>query len=629
MASEETVARISHLRGRGYTQKEIAEDVGLSPQMVSVILKQLREQSNEVKPVQVVVTQNLEPKDTVIEFTPAEFERLRQEQTIYAVEEKLFEIRPNLVHTTTLPSPIHASRYAEIADIVESGFDLNFSHDFASERRWLANCHRHHRSRLEFEIGVTPLEEIEDDFSTWLVSESHVGAFLHVWGQDRNLPWLDQREMPEELRRSQSDISAFQAFVGRVLSSEVTSQWLRMVNTYHPNAPENYDVVEDLRYVYDQGIHANDITWLESGDYNGKMTHVYRSSLLEEHLRLCMEEQPFLGAVLFLEALSGSSDESRRESLKTIEHRLHLGPEFLLTLVSLLPFSEEVFERMAYHLETDLAVVEQIESSGAPNQEALQLIQQTGSLTWEEHLEKQEKFNRDSFLLSEFKVISSLEHPKVERLRDSLHNEQFNDALIHAWTLFEVEARKMWNDHRIHSILKADPPRTNSNSQYRRVKGSNAQFRRQLPKADVSAESLIRESNKLHNHRVLEMLATPLSEIPSGLVVTGAGNKRRLQHLGGEFRRQNDVENYLTEALEFPVRVSRHQEENGTGYVFTNVLAPFVLGDVEDDRHRWLDEARLIRNADLHGTQCSIELLSRHVRVVLELTELISTWKWK
>ena len=84
MASEETVARISHLRGRGYTQKEIAEDVGLSPQMVSVILKQLREQSNQAKPVQVVVTQNLEPKDTVIEFTPAEFERLRQEQTIYA-----------------------------------------------------------------------------------------------------------------------------------------------------------------------------------------------------------------------------------------------------------------------------------------------------------------------------------------------------------------------------------------------------------------------------------------------------------------------------------------------------------------------------------------------------------------
>ena len=126
MASEETVARISHLRGRGYTQKEIAEDVGLSPQMVSVILKQLREQSNQAKPVQVVVTQNLEPKDTVIEFTPSEFERLRQEQTIYAVDQKLYEIRPNLVHATTLPPTIPASRYAEIADIVESGFDLTF-----------------------------------------------------------------------------------------------------------------------------------------------------------------------------------------------------------------------------------------------------------------------------------------------------------------------------------------------------------------------------------------------------------------------------------------------------------------------------------------------------------------------
>ena len=598
MASEETVARISHLRGRGYTQKEIADDVGLSPQMVSVILKELREQSNEVKPVQVVVTQNFEPKDTVIEFTPAEFERFRREQTIYAVDEKLYEIRPNLVHTTTLPSPLHASRYAEIADIVESGFDLTFSHDFASERKWLANCHG---NDLRFEFGVTPLEEIHEIVSKWLIQHKHILRLLGVLSKEHEFPWWNQRiSDPVKQREQDLKIQDFFEAISMHLAKRFVSIWESMAEGYHPEAPLNHNNIQNLRYLYDSGIRREDVRWSESGNY-GQKTDVYRSSLLEDYLWTCVEHQPFVGMYLLLETLSPSNDPERRKTVSEAAKKRMEDDLYFHSLVNLLPFPEDLFIRMAQHLETDPKVVEQIEESGAPNQEALQLIQKTGSATWEEHLEKQEKFNRDGFLLSDFEFISSLEHPKVERVRAALENEAFDDALIHAWTLFEIQARAMWNDNRIHRFLK--------------TKGS--------------MESQIRESNKLHNHRVLEMLATPLSEIPSGHVVTGAGNKRRHQLLGGELRRRHDVEQYLTEALEFPVRVSRHQEENGTGYVFTNVLAPFVLGNVEDDRHRWLDEARLIRNADLHGTECGIELLSRHVRVVLELTELISTWNWK
>ena len=219
--------------------------------------------------------------------------------------------------------------------------------------------------------------------------------------------------------------------------------------------------------------------------------------------------------------------------------------------------------------------------------------------------------DRASLRLSDFNCISSLDHPKVERLRVALDDERFIDALIHAWTLFEVKARAMWNDNRIHGVLRADfasrdifPPLPRSN-----------------PMTVGSVEFEIRESNKLHNHKVLEMFAKLSPEVAHG-------HKKR-RGISPEQRKHAEIERYLTEALIFPVRDSQTQEENGSGYVFTNVLAPFVLGDVEDDRHRWLDEARLIRNADLHGTECSIELLSRHVRVVLELTELISTWEWK
>ena len=213
-----------------------------------------------------------------------------------------------------------------------------------------------------------------------------------------------------------------------------------------------------------------------------------------------------------------------------------------------------------------------------------------------------------SLRLSDFNLISSLDHPKVERLHVAIDDERFIDALIHAWTLFEAQARPMWNDNRIHGVLRAD------------FAGRNSRHPLHPSMTDGSVEFQIRESNKRHNHKILEMLAQPLSEV---------NGHRRRNWLTPEQRRYVEIERYLTEALVFPVYDSQTHEENGSSYVFTNVLAPFVLGDVEDDRHRWLDEARLIRNADLHGTKCSIELLSRHVRVVLELTELISTWKWK
>jgi transcriptional regulator with XRE-family HTH domain len=607
MASEETVARISHLRGRGYTQKEIAEDVGLSPQMVSVILKQLREQSNEVKPVQVVVTQNLEPKDTVIEFTPAEFERLRQEQTIYAVEEKLYEIRPNVVHATTLPPTIPASQYAEIADIVESGFDLTFSHDFASERKWLANCHG---NDLRFEFGVTSLEEIHELVSKWFIQRKHIHRLLGVLNKEHEFPWLNQRISDPVKDREQSlKIQDFFEAISMHLAKRFVSIWESMAEGYHPEAPLNYNNIQILRYLYDSGLRREDVRWSESGNY-GQKTDVYRSSLLEDYLWTCVEHQPFVGMYLFLEALSPSNDPERRKTVSEAAKKRMEDDMYFHSLVNLLPFSEDVFIHMAHHLETDPAIVEQIVESGAPNQEALRLVQNSGSSTWEEHLEKQAAFNHEGFRLSEFRIISSLGHPKVERVRVALENEAYDDALIHAWTLFEVQARAMWEDDRIHRVLKPG------------LEPRNPAARGMLPiMTDESVEFQIRESNKRYNHRVLEMHAKPSGE---------AQHRRgRRAFRTSEQHEHVEIERYMDEALEFPVRVTRTQEGNGSGYVFTNVLAPFVLGDVEDDRHRWLDEARLIRNADLHGTQCSIELLPRHVRVVLELTELISTWKWK
>ena len=51
MATKEQIERIKYLRGNGLSQKEIADDVSLSPQMISVVLKKLASEFQESKPV--------------------------------------------------------------------------------------------------------------------------------------------------------------------------------------------------------------------------------------------------------------------------------------------------------------------------------------------------------------------------------------------------------------------------------------------------------------------------------------------------------------------------------------------------------------------------------------------------
>ena len=118
MATEQQIDRIKYLRGNGLSQKDIAEDVGLSPQMVSVILKDIASKFNETKPVRVIHAVGFEPKDTVIEFTTRDFENFRESETLYGAEQSVFEVRPGIVHKTTFPDVLSVDCYAEVADLL-------------------------------------------------------------------------------------------------------------------------------------------------------------------------------------------------------------------------------------------------------------------------------------------------------------------------------------------------------------------------------------------------------------------------------------------------------------------------------------------------------------------------------
>ena len=118
MATDDQIKRIKYLRGNGLSQKDIADDVSLSPQMVSVILKQLANEFNESKPVRIIVTKGFEPKETIIEFDTHDFENFRESETIYGTEESIYEIRQGLVHKTSFNDIVPVEYYPQIADLL-------------------------------------------------------------------------------------------------------------------------------------------------------------------------------------------------------------------------------------------------------------------------------------------------------------------------------------------------------------------------------------------------------------------------------------------------------------------------------------------------------------------------------
>ena len=118
MASQKQIERIKYLRSNGLSQKDIAEDVGLSPQMVSVVLKKLAEEFVEHKPVKIIVAKGFEPKDTVIEFNTMDFENFREAETLYGTMTSVYEMRSGVVHKTSFSECCPVKFYPMVADLL-------------------------------------------------------------------------------------------------------------------------------------------------------------------------------------------------------------------------------------------------------------------------------------------------------------------------------------------------------------------------------------------------------------------------------------------------------------------------------------------------------------------------------
>ena len=67
--------------------------------------------------------------------------------------------------------------------------------------------------------------------------------------------------------------------------------------------------------------------------------------------------------------------------------------------------------------------------------------------------------------------------------------------------------------------------------------------------------------------------------------------------------------------------IGRNKGTDPTAEVLISILAPCLSEDGE--LHEFCEQARIIRNKLMHDDQMPSNLVTRHVRAILELTELV------
>jgi len=86
------------LRRRNLTYKQIGKELDVSPSIVGKLLKEVRD--NPELSLEFIKLTNFETGQTVLSFTPEDFEKYRRSSTLYYLDLQLFDIREGLIHST-------------------------------------------------------------------------------------------------------------------------------------------------------------------------------------------------------------------------------------------------------------------------------------------------------------------------------------------------------------------------------------------------------------------------------------------------------------------------------------------------------------------------------------------------
>ncbi|MFL2969160.1 MAG: hypothetical protein ACJZ6A_08475 [Candidatus Poseidoniaceae archaeon] len=98
MAGKDLLKRMIELRKRNWTYKQIADELEVSPSLVGKMLKEVRD--NPELSLEFIKLTDFETGQTVLSFTPEDFEKYRSSSTLYYLGLRVFDIRDGLIHST-------------------------------------------------------------------------------------------------------------------------------------------------------------------------------------------------------------------------------------------------------------------------------------------------------------------------------------------------------------------------------------------------------------------------------------------------------------------------------------------------------------------------------------------------
>lgn len=98
MAGKDLLKRMLELRKRNWTYKQIADELDVSPSLVGKMLKKVRD--NPELSLEFIKLTDFETGQTVLSFTPEDFEKYRSSSTLYYLGLRVFDIRDGLIHST-------------------------------------------------------------------------------------------------------------------------------------------------------------------------------------------------------------------------------------------------------------------------------------------------------------------------------------------------------------------------------------------------------------------------------------------------------------------------------------------------------------------------------------------------
>ena len=395
MATKEQIDRIVQLRGQGWTQAQIAEEVDMSPQAVSYQLKKRRESPMPITTVKMIHASGFEPKDTVITFEPKDFENFRENDNIYVTGQDLFEMRSGVIHKTTLPQEIPPSVYPEIHDIVSAGRDFTFLPD----REEILD-----EWKKEVEGWARPVYG-----SRWgRLIKSIILPFYFNYGE-RNEAFL------KGLSTRQSTVNEMDGMLRTRMAAMFDAQIPEFMDSFHPTMPPAHEIGKLIRYVADNNLSEKDI-------------------LLENHAISKAEE-----GGLFEIIAAFKTGNAGLEGLESARHEI-----WVQTFLGL-GIEESDIEICMKHFTIDPDVVKLLRTSGAPDIESLKLMDSQGFKEWNAFLDHQHALDTAPIVIDSFSDLSSKESKYNSKILDALERENVEDALTASWTRFEIHARAMVN----------------------------------------------------------------------------------------------------------------------------------------------------------------------------------------